>query len=354
MTFTRIPLRWSSRWEIRRWRNPRAFLWIIGVLFLLTLLWYKSIDSVGSIRVAAWTYTLDKWVTVYTLPENIDITVAPWRYKLWVKYLAPKIENLQAWGYVVEEESALATVFSTVFLRPRFTDLTITILPGWNSYDIDDYLYRKQIIVHPGDFVLEIQDGFRGYQKEYPFLEWATSVEGFLYPDTYRIVKNADAEYIIRKLLSTFWSRIGGSYQELWEGAYTDLILASIVEREERVSSEKPIVAGVLSKRVQEWIPMGADATVCFWYGKTQKTCTPEFIGSVIAIKHPYNTRNKQWYPPTPIASISLDTWSAVLKKQLSPYYYYLHGSDGTIHYARSLAEHNENKRKYIRSSSWF
>ena len=93
---------------------------------------------------------------------------------------------------------------------------------------------------------------------------------------------------------------------------------------------------------------MGADATVCRGYEKTQKQCTPAFIGSVIAIKHPYNTRNKQGYPPTPIASISLDTWNAVLHRESSPYYYYLHDSDGVIHYAKSLAEHNANKQKYI------
>ena len=70
--------------------------------------------------------------------------------------------------------------------------------------------------------------------------------------------------------------------------------LASIVEREERDSSQKPIVADILAKRVKEGIPMGADATVCYGYAKTQKQCTPTFIGSVIHEKSAYNTRNKQ------------------------------------------------------------
>ncbi len=343
-----MPIGVSSRRDMNRGKPIRFFLWCIIVFFFFSIFLYQSIASVGSIPVRPWEYTLDKWTTIYTLPETLNITLSPWRYKLWVKYFAPKIVNLQAWGYRIEKESTLSTVFSTILTKPLFTDLTITILPGWNSYDIDDYLSRKHIIENPGDFLLTMHDHFPLYQKEYPFLRWVTNIEWFLFPDTYRIPKNADADIVIRKLLSTFWSRIGDSYGKLWESAYMDLILASIVEREERISSEKPTVAGILSKRVTEWIPMGADATVCFGYQKTQKTCTPEFIGSVIAIKHPYNTRNKQWYPPTPIASISLETWDAVLGKVRSPYYYYLHDSDGGVHYAKTLAEHNENKYKYI------
>lgn len=294
------------------------------------------------------TYTLDKWTTVGTLPESLDLDVASWKYKLWVKYLAPEIKNLQAGWYRVETPMELSDVFRTVLEKPVYTDLTITILPGWNSYDIDDYLYRKDIIENPGDFLLALRDNFFTYQKDYAFLEWVTSLEGFLYPDTYRIAKNATVDSVVRKMLSTFESRIGESYKNLWDKWYTTLILASIVEREERVSSEKSNVAWVLAKRVREGVPMWADATVCFGYAKTQKQCTPAFIGEVIATKHPYNTRNKQWYPPTPISTISLDTWDATLNQKSSPYYYYLHDSDGVIHYGTTLEEHNANKRKYL------
>ncbi len=73
---------------------------------------------------------------------------------------------------------------------------------------------------------------------------------------------------------------------------------------------------------------MGADATVCYASAKTQKQCTPEFIGTVIHEKSPYNTRTKQGYTPTPIANPSLDTWNATIHPIASDYYYYLHDSD--------------------------
>lgn len=153
---------------------------------------------------------------------------------------------------------------------------------------------------------------------------------------------------IIDRLLTEFDTKIWKTYSWLWSLAYQNLILASIVEREERDPVQKPIVADILDKRVREYIPMGADATVCYGYAKTQKQCTPEFIGSVIAKKDIYNTRNKQGYPPTPISSISLETWNAVLQKTSSAYYYYLHDSQWNIHYAKTLQEHNINKQKYI------
>jgi UPF0755 protein len=107
-------------------------------------------------------------------------------------------------------------------------------------------------------------------------------------------------------------------------------------------------VAGILEKRVREGIAMGADATVCIGYAKTQKECTPSFVATVIADKNPYNTRNTQGYPPTPIANVPLPAWNAAIKPEASPYYYYLHDMDGIIHYGRTNTEHVANKQKYL------
>jgi cell division protein YceG involved in septum cleavage len=93
---------------------------------------------------------------------------------------------------------------------------------------------------------------------------------------------------------------------------------------------------------------MGADATVCIGYAKTQKQCTPAFVATVIQDANPYNTRRTQGYPPTPIANVPLPAWNAATQPESSPYYYYLHGSDGTIHYGRTNQEHAVNKIKYL------
>ena len=151
-------------------------------------------------------------------------------------------------------------------------------------------------------------------------------------------------------MLREFDKKIATSYRSLEpKKAYETLILASIVEREERYAQNQPIVAGILAKRVAEGIPMGADATVCYGEGRTQKQCTPEFIATVInSNTNPYNTRRKKGYTPTPISNMPLSTWKAALDPEPSPYYYYLHGNDGQIRYGRTNEEHNINKQKYL------
>ena len=267
-------------------------------------------------------------------------------YKLYLKFFS-KETKLQAWTYKISEDTTLEKLLENELKKPAYNDITITILPGWNIYDIDSALSDKKYI-DAWEFVLAARDHFSDLSVKYPFLKWKTNIEWFLYPDTYRILPTSDAYMILDKLLSEWQKRIGDSYQSLGDDAYKELILASIVEREERDKDEQPVVAGILSKRVKEGIPMWADATVCYEYAKTQKQCTPTFIASVITEKTPYNTRNKQWYPPTPISTVSLSTWNNVLNKVSSEYYYYLHDSSGVIHYGKTLEEHNTNKRKYL------
>ncbi len=214
-------------------------------------------------------------------------------------------------------------------------------------YDIDAYLVEKNI-AKTGEFLRVASDRFTEYQAKYDWLTGVDSLEGFLYPDTYRVTKNATAHDVILKLLWGFESKIAEEYRALGKGAYQKLILASIVEREERNDDNQPIVAGILEKRVREWIAMWADATVCVGYAKTQKECTPSFVATVIWDKNPYNTRNTLGYPPTPIASVPLPAWNAAVKPEASSYYYYLHDNDGIIHYGRTNQEHIANKRQYL------
>lgn len=333
-----------NRW----WEKVVAwFPLTLVIIFLAILISYFSVRSVWDIAVLAGNYTLEKWATLSRLPNILDIEVSETRYKLWLRFFAPKVSGLQAGTYEVEADMELSRVISETLESPKYTDLTITILPGWNMYDIDSYLSEKKILP-TWALLLAARDHFSTFQEKYDFLQWQISLEWFLYPDTYRILQTADAYMILDRLLTEWDKKIGESYRALGKDAYTKLILSSIVEREERKSSEKATVAWVLEKRVREWIPMGADATVCYGYAKTQKQCTPAFIGSVIGEKHPYNTRNKQGYIPTPISSISLDTWTATIHPNPSPYYYYLHDTDGVIHYAMTLAEHNANKQTYL------
>lgn len=170
-----------------------------------------------------------------------------------------------------------------------------------------------------------------------------------LLPDTYRIKPDATVDDIIRVFLREFDKKIYTPYsfsspQEFYE----TLIFASIVEKEEKSSTNKPIVAGILKKRYREKIAIGADATVCYEYRLTMTDCTPAFINDHIYQKSAYNTRESLTLPPTPIANPSAETFLATMNSEPSSYYYYLHDNQGQIHYGRSLEEHNLNRVQYL------
>ncbi len=339
---------WSaSLRRVQHERSPRSLRFFLLVIFALFLFAIYLVWSVGSATVLVGKYTIEKWYTISTLGDKLWFPVASWRYRLWVRFFAPAI-SIDAGTYETTRATTVSDFVTETLRTPLYIDQTITILPGWSSYDIDGYLANKGI-GKIWDFLEISRLNFAQYQGDFSFLNWLKSLEWFLYPDTYRLRQDATTDDAIRIMLREFDRKIWVEYKSLEpRKAYTTLILASIVEREERREANQPIVAGILSKRVNEKIAMWADATVCYGYAKAQKQCTPSFVGSVIRDTNPYNTRSTQGYPPTPIASIAIATWRAALSPESSLYYYYLHDSDGLIHYGRTNDEHNANKQKYL------
>ena len=336
-----------SRHQSRRTSFSIILQLVLIFIFVSAAFLFFFVKWTWGLEITPKSYTIDKGSSMLSLNSKLKWDISDWRYSLWVKYFAPENVNLKVGKYEATRGTTVETFFTKTLTTPIHSDIEIMILPWWNMYDIDKYLVEKDII-KTWEFLRVASDRFLEYQKRFNFLEWVDSLEWFLFPDTYRITKDATANEVILKLLWGFENKIGESYNKLGKNAYKKLILASIVEREERIDVNQPIVAGILEKRVLEGMPMWADATVCVWYGKTQKECTPAFVATVIGERNPYNTRSSQWYPPTPIANVPLAAWNAAIKPEVSPYYYYLHDNDGNIRYWRTNEEHVANKRKYL------
>lgn len=333
-------------------KNPKKiFLPILFVFFMIFISIFNVVKNVGNTIIEPKNYNIESGTTVSTFNELQKIWIDNWKYRLYSKFFAPEID-LKAGYYVVENSMTLENLLKEWFKKtsPTSNEIQITLLPGWNIWDYDNYFAEKNIL-EKGDFVATANKNFAKYQEKYDFLKNAKSLEWFLMPDTYRIFVNSSADNIIEKLLSGFKNKIASDYNSVSPDlAYQTLILASIVEREERNSKNRPIVAGILAKRVKEGIAMGADATVCYGFQKTFAECTPSFIASVIADhSNIYNTRKNLGYTPTPISSVSVSAWNSAFNPEKSNYYYYLHDNDGIIHYATTLAEHNANVQKYLR-----
>lgn len=179
---------------------------------------------------------------------------------------------------------------------------------------------------------------------------------GYMYPDTYLFKVNSTAAEVVEKLKTTFADKFTPELQQKATAQGLDLnevlTLASIVERETRDNgNERAVVAGILLKRLREGWKVEADATVQYalGYQADEKTWWKKSLTAEdLQINSPYNTRRFAGLPPGPIANPSLSSLRAVAEPQESEYYFYLHDSDGRIHYARTLAEHNTNKSLYL------
>lgn len=315
-------------------------LGIIGFFIYFHLIFEET-------KISAQIFTIQQGDTIASIPKKVWLDISPLLFKIYTRFFIPETKLLSG-TYTIKSPITLKELFSDTLQNPTSKDISITILPGWNIWDIDAYLAKAWIIT-PGDFSSIGERIPNNLEKIYPFLSEAKSLEWFLVPDTYRIHPNSWAKEIVDLLLKTFNDRVYKNFTFSSDAElYKILIFASIVEKEEKSTVNKPIVAGILQKRFNEGMAIWADATVCYAYKLTMDKCTPLFIGDHIYEKSPYNTRNNTKMIPSPIANPSVETIRATMQKETSPYYYYLHDDTGDIHYGRTLEEHNNNKVRYL------
>lgn len=172
-------------------------------------------------------------------------------------------------------------------------------------------------------------------------------LEGFLYPDTYEFFLDASNESIISALIENFMKKTKDlPLNSSGRTFYQNLTLASIVDKESLGTTDRPLVASVFSNRLKAGMLLQSDATVNYATGASN----PRPTFQELQVNSPYNTYKFVGLPPTPINSPRLDSIQAAMTPEDTDYYYFLHQQDGTgqIRLGKTLAEHNQNIRKYL------
>lgn len=226
----------------------------------------------------------------------------------------------------------------------------IRIIEGWSAKEIGGYLENKGIISQE-EFLAGISN-IQYLISNYPVLEdkpKGASLEGYLFPDTYRIYKKATLEEIIKKMLDNFDKKLN---QELRDEIkkqgrtiFEVITLASIIEKEVPKKEDKFLISGIFQKRLKYGIPLQADSTINYFTGKKLRQATLEDI----KIDNPYNTYKYKGLPPGPISNPGLDSILASIYPKESDYWYFLNKEDGTTVYSKTFEEHIKNKLKYLR-----
>jgi UPF0755 protein len=271
-------------------------------------------------------------------------------FKMYAR-LNGKTGSLKAGNFIVTSSMDTPEIVD-VISGGKSAEEIITIPEGFTVTDIDALLAKKGIIKE-GDFLHCAQvcdfSSFTFLPKNPAMAKRGGKVEGYLYPDTYYVTtEDFVAKYFIERLLSTFRRRVVENMAADIKASKRSLgdvvIMASLIEEETRRASERPIVAGILWKRFDQKMGLGVDATTRYVFDKK----TAPLTLSDLAVDSPYNLRKYRGLPPGPIASPGLSSIQAALHPKESPYYYYLHGTDGQIHYAVTNDEHNQNRARYL------
>jgi UPF0755 protein len=251
--------------------------------------------------------------------------------------------QLKAGKFVLRENYDLPAI-ADALIQGKAQEQAVTLLEGWTARQIGDSLESLG---------LTTSDAFVACVKTCAIpsllLPKNGSAEGYLYPDTYYVDPSSYSDQsFITRLVGTLQSKLTADDLAAIKASKHSLqqviTMASIVEREERDDTERPVVAGILWKRFDNGIGLGADATLLYGLGRTSGGLTYNDLQS----DSPYNTRKFRGLPPTPISNPSLSSIEASIFPKQTDYMYYLHDSKGQVHYAKTLEEHNENKVKYL------
>jgi UPF0755 protein len=180
----------------------------------------------------------------------------------------------------------------------------------------------------------------------------ASSAEGYLFPDTYRLPPDAGAELVIRRMHEEFLERFAmiessDVHQRL--NRHEIVTLASIVEREATVAEERTHIAGVFHNRLRRGIPLGADPTVRY---AIRKFSGPLRV-SELNNDSPYNTRKHAGLPPGPICSPGLGALQAAVSPLETKDLYFVAKWDGSGEhdFSRTLREHERKKHRIRREN---
>lgn len=176
--------------------------------------------------------------------------------------------------------------------------------------------------------------------------------EGYLFPDTYLIPRNADINMILALFKDNFQKKFD-SVKNTKTSVLSDdqtIIVASIVEKEAKFSQDRPLVASVIMNRLNMGMALQVDPTVAYALGyqaDTKSWWKKELTFADLKINSPYNTYLNTGLPPTPISNPGLSSIQAALTPAKTDYLYYFSDKQGHLHFEKTIEEHNADIVKY-------
>jgi UPF0755 protein len=260
-------------------------------------------------------------------------TLFEWRIKL-----AGKTDQILPGRYVLAQNMSYGDAIDR--LTSSGGKINVTIPEGEDRTQIADTIADLGL---SGDY-LAASKSFRGFDPNRYGANNPKSLEGFLFPATYELDPGASVQQLVAEQLEGFRLNIAGVNMSYAKSknltVYDVLTIASMVDKEVAVASERPLVAAVIYNRLSRGMPLGIDATTRFEF----HNYTDEITQSQLESPSPYNTRTHVGLPPTPIGNPGLAAIEAAARPAKVDYLFYVVNGDGSGGHCFTASEQEFNQ----------
>ncbi len=333
-----------------------VFFVLILAIFSFFLFYKFNVSQKKSLK-ADKVFVIEKGESLDSISKKLkkeNLIKYPLFFKIYAKN-SKKDASLQAGSYLIKGDVSMVDLINLFASGKAIKqEKEIKIIEGWDIQEINDYL-KKEKIQKNDDFLNLAQKNINFWQNkfDYPFLRLLpkqANLEGFLFPDTYRIYNNADVDDIIAKMLANFNSKLSPEIltdiKKQNKSLYEIITMASIIQKEVRSTEDMKIVSGIFWNRIKNKQALQSCATLAYILGEDKAQYSLEDT----KIKSPYNTYQNRGLPPGPICNPGLEAIKAAVYPEETDYNYFLSSfKDGKTIFSKTYAEHLRNKEKYLK-----
>jgi UPF0755 protein len=271
-------------------------------------------------------------------------------FRLYIRYHGVDA-RLEAGDFELRRNMTVEEIAETL-QHARMEEVTVTVVPGWRIEQVAEMLDQENIM--PGDAFLALaRQGTFAYAILADRPE-GSGLEGYLFPETYRLPAQATALDLVERMLKTLDERLSPEMrQAIHQQGLTiheAITMASIVQREGVVVEELSTIAAVYLNRIRQGMYLQADPTFQYARGydaASGKWWAPFDIEDIELVQSPYNTYLNPGLPPGPICSPGQAALEAVAFPADTNYLYFYSKGDGTHAFATTYEEHLANQARY-------
>jgi UPF0755 protein len=267
----------------------------------------------------------------------------PFLFRYW---LGRPRHRLKAGEYLFNRPLRPVDVYRRLILGDVFLH-TVVVPEGSDRFDIARILHQ-QLGLNPEEF-LHTTEQTSAIQDLDPR---APSLEGYLFPDTYRFPRGVTCASVVEAMLTRFRrvlaTRLPMELRPPAENLHDVITLASLVEKETPAPDERPVVAGVFMNRLAQGVALQCDPTVTYAARLNHRPIGP-ITEDDLEFDSPYNTYRYAGLPPGPIASPGEASIRAALEPANVDFFYFVSDHRGGHIFSRTLAEHQRNVARYRR-----